>query len=89
MKFRTLAVTLLTCAALTIGAAMPAHADDDDDDVHPQLAAVLQEVPGGEVEGYYEAYWPELEMTMLVVNPLARSVGSCGTGLICAYTGRA
>jgi hypothetical protein len=55
--------------------------------VHPEIEAVLEEFPGGTIVSYYKAYWADLDMTMTVPN--SRSVGSCATGAICAFTGAA
>jgi len=81
MKARTLAAA--AAALLLLATATPAHADES---VHPDIAAMLLEVPGGEPLGYYAAYWPVLDMTMEVPNPMLRTVGGCATGYICAFT---
>ncbi|WP_127473641.1 hypothetical protein [Microbacterium sulfonylureivorans] len=75
--------TLATAAVLTFAIASPANATPD---VHPEIEAMLAELPGGTVLSFDEAYWADLDMTMTVPNPFARSVGSCATGSICAYT---
>lgn len=74
---------LASAAVLTLAIPAPSNAATD---VHPEIKAVLAELPGGTVLSYSEAYWAELDMTMTVPSPFARSVGSCATGSICAYT---
>lgn len=78
-----LIATLATAALLTLAITTPANAASE---VHPDIRAVLDELPGGTILSYNEAYWADLDMTMTVSNPFARSVGSCATGSICAYT---
>jgi hypothetical protein len=55
--------------------------------VHPDIQAVLDEVPGGVVVSFSEAYWPALDMAMVVPgSTLSRvAVGSCASGKICSY----
>lgn len=89
MKRTTVLAAALLGLVMTLGAA-PAMADvDDDREVDPLVAAVLDEVPGGVVIDGRHAVWPKLDMELTV--PAASglsswSVGSCTTGRICAYS---
>ncbi|MCJ1707689.1 hypothetical protein [Microbacterium sp. VKM Ac-2923] len=55
------------------------------DDLHPDIAAALEELPGGIVIDANHARWPELGMSMDV--PGEEAVGSCATGNVCAFSG--
>lgn len=77
-------------AALTVA---PASAEEaGPEQVDPQVAAMLEEVPGGIVLAPDHAIWPELDMELIVpstdgLSLRTASVGSCSSGLICAYSG--
>jgi hypothetical protein len=74
---------------LTVGAAPAMAAAEDDRELDPLVAAVLDEVPGGVVIDGRHAVWPELDMELSVPvgsGMVPRSVGSCATGRICAYS---
>lgn len=53
----------------------------------PQIAAVMAELPGGQLIDSHHATWPALGMEMTVpgtgVAPL--TVGGCATGSVCAF----
>lgn len=55
--------------------------------VHAEIQAMLDEVPAGVVVSFSEAYWPALDMTMIVPGQtMSRvAVGSCASGRICSY----
>ncbi|MDQ1135913.1 hypothetical protein QE410_000712 [Microbacterium sp. SORGH_AS 1204] len=57
------------------------------DDLHPDIAAALKEVPGGVVIDSTHAEWPELGMSIDVPTAEERAVGSCATGNVCAFNG--
>jgi hypothetical protein len=88
MKRTGVLVAAVLGLVMTLGAAPAIAVAEDDRDVDPLVAAVLDEVPGGIlIDGRY-AVWPELDMelTMPATSSTAwRSVGSCTTGRICAY----
>ncbi|WP_337005067.1 MULTISPECIES: hypothetical protein [unclassified Microbacterium] len=87
-------MTVLAAAVVglivALGSAPANAAVTGDRDVDPQVAAMLEEVPGGILIDSTHAVWPELDMA-LSVRPdsgfAARSVGSCATDKICAYSG--
>lgn len=83
MKTRSLAIAAI--ALLALSGATPAHAAGSD--LHPDVEYALDAVPGGEVVDPYTVVWPELGMELTVRSPSARSVGTCATGLYCAYSG--
>lgn len=78
--------TLITAslAVLALLVAGPASAASAGERVHPDIQAVLDEVPGGVVLDFHRASWPKLDMEMTI--PLGRSVGSCATGSVCAFS---
>ncbi|MDQ1174944.1 hypothetical protein QE430_003251 [Microbacterium testaceum] len=57
------------------------------DQLHPDIAAALREIPGGVVIDSHHAEWPELGMTMDVPSGTERAVGSCADGNVCAFSG--
>ncbi|MDT0117287.1 peptidase inhibitor family I36 protein [Microbacterium sp. PRF11] len=59
----------------------------DTADLHPDIAAALAEIPGGEAIDARHARWPELGMTMDAPEEHERAVGSCATGNVCAFSG--
>lgn len=77
------ALAMLAILAL-VGAPSPVSAEDTVL-VHPDIAYALIAEPGGVATSWSTAEWPALGMTMTV--PVARSVGTCDTGFICAYSG--
>ena len=59
-------------------------------DIDPQIAQMMDEVPGGVVIDAQHAVWPDLGMELIVPSsmPNARAtVGTCQNGLVCLYTG--
>ncbi|WP_285136237.1 hypothetical protein [Microbacterium sp. lyk4-40-TSB-66] len=58
------------------------------EDLHPDIAAALDDLPGGVVIDSTRAHWPELGMS-IDVPPAGEegSVGSCATGNVCAFIG--
>lgn len=89
MKFRTMIVTALTAALALFGPAAAASAAEER--VDPVIAGVLAEVPGGIVVDANHAVWPALDMEMTTAADDQRlalsSVGTCSSGLVCAYSG--
>lgn len=88
MKRATVLAAALLGLVMTLGAAPAMAAGQEDREVDPQVAAMLEEVPGGVVIDATHAVWPELDMELTVraeSGVAARSVGSCATGKICAY----
>ncbi|MDR6692139.1 hypothetical protein J2X55_003077 [Microbacterium sp. 1154] len=57
------------------------------DEVHPDIATALAEIPGGVVIDSHHAEWPELGMTIDVPSEHERAVGSCADGNVCAFSG--
>ncbi|WP_295791901.1 peptidase inhibitor family I36 protein [uncultured Microbacterium sp.] len=55
--------------------------------LHPDIAAALDEIPGGVVIDSHHAHWPDLGMSIDVPDEHDRAVGSCATGNVCAYSG--
>ncbi|MFJ2552879.1 hypothetical protein [Microbacterium sp. NPDC087591] len=89
MKRARVMLTLLVVAVFALGsvptAATAAEAVIDPD---PQIAEMLDAVPGGILIDSHHAVWPELDMEMTVPRTsevTARSVGGCATGKICAF----
>lgn len=77
---------------LMVASASPAAADDGQDDVAPEIALMLGEVPGGVLIDANHAVWPALDMEMTVPTASSRSfsaasVGACPSGRICLFTG--
>lgn len=57
-------------------------------DIDPEIAAVLDAVPGGTVIDADHAVWPALGMRMTSADAVsAFAVGSCATGAVCAFSG--
>ncbi|WP_243225833.1 hypothetical protein [Microbacterium sp. CIAB417] len=97
---RSITTVLVGAALLMAGAvaAPMAAAADDRIEPDPQIAAMLEAVPGGVVLDAYNAVWPELDMEMTVeparpsglaerssVTALS-SVGACASGKVCAFS---
>lgn len=73
-------------AALAIAVSLaPAPGAATAPDIHPEILHALNAVPGGQATTATSAEWPELGITFTVDLPTTRAVGSCATGLICAY----
>ena len=76
MRIRSAIAVIAATIALTL-APVAAHADT----VDPQITAALKALPGGEIIDDHTAYWPDLTMTLTVVNPLLRdAIGGCPNG---------
>ncbi|MFB8190787.1 hypothetical protein ACFC14_15815 [Microbacterium sp. NPDC055988] len=89
MRRTTLLAAALLGMTMTLGAAPAMAAAEDDREVDPLVAAVLDEVPGGVLIDGRHAVWPKLDMELTVpaaTGVASRSVGSCTTGRICAYS---
>lgn len=91
--------TVMVSAALLLagafGASGAAAAEAPEPD--PQIAAMLEAIPGGVVVDAHHAVWPELDMEMTVAAPrdesfgsrssaAIASVGACATGKVCAFS---
>lgn len=88
MKRTTVLAATVLGLVMTLGAAPAMAAVQDDREVDPLVAAMLEEVPGGVLVDENHAVWPELGMDLRVPSAsgiTARSVGTCATGKICAY----
>lgn len=96
---RAITATLAGAALLIAGAfgAPAAAAADQAIEPDPQIAAMLEAIPGGVALDAYHAVWPEIDMEMAVAAPqtdsfAARSsaaiasVGACATGKVCAFS---
>lgn len=88
MKKLLAVVAAATLMLLTISS--PAQASEPD--LHPDVEYALDAVPGGRVIDAYTVVWPELGMTLTAQPDRAgaesrTAVGSCATGLYCAYSG--
>lgn len=57
------------------------------DQLHPDIAAALADIPGGVVIDSHHAQWPELGMTIDVPSEHERAVGGCADGNVCAFSG--
>lgn len=72
------------------GVPIAASAAADPEEVDPLAARLLEEVPGGELVAPGHIVWSDLDMEFVAAagasKASARSVGSCATGRICAYT---
>jgi hypothetical protein len=88
MKKIVLRMLVVGAIAGAITLVAPAAYAQSAPSVDPEIAAVLQAVPGGTVVDADHAVWPALGMEMTAadaVSPL--SVGSCATGSVCAFSG--
>lgn len=95
---RAITTALAGAAILIAGAfgAPAAAAAETTVEPDPQIAAMLESVPGGVALDAYHAVWPELDMEMTVAEPRAdsysarssaiASVGACATGKVCAFS---
>lgn len=85
MKLRTIGAVALAVIAV-LGGSSPASADSRE--VAPEIAYALEVEPGGVVIDYWNAAWPELDMTLTVPAALSRAaVGNCASGRVCAFNG--
>lgn len=84
---RVLVVGLALALAGTGGPVAAAAAEEPSLD--PLMVRILEEVPGGVVIDAGSAVWPKLDMEYTssseTVRTMARAVGTCATGRICAY----
>lgn len=80
------AISLGVAALLTLSTAPAPAARADVMLVHPEVAYALLAEPGGVATSWSTAEWPALDMTLTVSGIGARSVGSCATGAVCAYS---
>jgi hypothetical protein len=90
MKRMTVLASCLLGVVIALGAAPAYAAETGDVEVHPEVATMLAEVPGGVAVDYTHAVWPRLGMELAVrdaTSLAARSVGSCATNRICAFNG--
>ncbi|WP_120494701.1 peptidase inhibitor family I36 protein [Microbacterium phyllosphaerae] len=78
-------VTTLVVAGLAL-ALVPAAANASDE-LHPDVEYALETVPGGIALSDTEVLWPALGMLLEAEIGPARAVGSCATGMYCAFTG--
>lgn len=96
---RTIATAMVGAALLIAGAiAVPAGAAAAEAvEPDPQIAAMLESIPGGIAVDAHHAVWPELDMEMTVAAPKSESisrlssasiasVGACATGKVCAFS---
>ena len=81
MKRAPLTILLAAVILLT----PPATAFAEERPLDPEIANALEHLPGGIAIDAYTAEWPELGITFSVPDPNVRSVGTCATGLVCAY----
>ena len=77
-------------ALVLTGAGGPvAVATAEEPSLDPLMVRILDEVPGGVVIDAGSAVWPKLDMEYTsnteTVRTMARAVGNCATGRICAY----
>lgn len=89
MKRARVMLSLLVAAVFAIGSVPAvANAAEPVGDPDPQIAEMLDAVPGGILIDSNHAVWPELDMEMTVPRAsdvAARAVGGCATGKICAF----
>ncbi|MGW9158282.1 MULTISPECIES: hypothetical protein [unclassified Microbacterium] len=88
MRRSSLLAVAVLGMVMTLGAVPATAAVEDEREVDPLVAAVLDEVPGGILIDGRHAVWPKLGMELTVPassGMAAWSVGSCTTGRICAY----
>lgn len=89
MRWRTIVAATLLGAMLALGAVPAQAAPQGDDAVDPEIIAMLEEVPGGVIIDSTHAVWPALGMELSIRSVSlrsARSVGSCATDRLCAYS---
>ncbi|WP_247630335.1 hypothetical protein [Microbacterium croceum] len=82
-------LTVTLAAVFAIGSVpVAAAAAEPLIDPAPEIAEMLDVVPGGILLDSHHAVWPELDMEMTVPRSSgvsARAVGACATGKICAF----
>lgn len=57
------------------------------DDLDPRIVAALAAEPGGQVVDDDTVVWPDLGMELQLAPVNSRSVGTCATGMHCAFQG--
>lgn len=92
MSRRRSAIAVLVGVLLAVATVAPATASEAGPrDIDPQVAVMLEEVPGGILLDTNHAVWPALGMELIVPHAsasFARSaVGGCSNGRICLYAG--
>ncbi|PRA79962.1 hypothetical protein [Microbacterium sp. MYb66] len=90
MKRMTVFAAAVLGLVIALGSAPANAAVLGDREVDPQVAAMLEEVPGGVIVDSTHAVWPELGMELTVATASgfsARAVQNCATARICAYSG--
>lgn len=91
-RLHTILGTVVLLAMSTLGVSAPAAAADrSGDDSAEIIAHALEAEPGGIVLSDNVVYWPRLTMTLTVDTERSaalRAVGSCPSGLYCAYSGQ-
>ncbi|MFF7292759.1 hypothetical protein ACFY9N_09525 [Microbacterium sp. NPDC008134] len=88
---RAVLSALIVAGLLVASAPAAASAATGADEVDPQIAQMLDEIPGGVLIDSHRAVWPELDMEVTVPGAVGgfasrAAVGSCATGRICAYS---
>lgn len=88
---RAVLAAVLVAGLLMASAPAAASAAMSDDDVDPQIARMLDEIPGGVLLDPNRAVWPALDMEVTVPSALGglasrAAVGNCASGRICAFS---
>lgn len=89
MTWSTIVAAAALGAMLTLVVTPAQAAPQGDDTVDPEIIAMLEEVPGGVIIDSTHAVWPALGMELSirsVSTRSVRSVGSCATDRLCAYS---
>lgn len=86
------AVLSAVILAIVLAASVPVAASaSTPDEVDPQIAQMLDDIPGGVLVDAHHAVWPALDMEVTAPQAVrgfgARAVGGCATGRICVYSG--
>lgn len=85
---RTVNLLVIGAAAAAMIVVAPAAHAEVVPPVHPEIAAVIDAVPGGVVIDADHAVWPELGMEMTAADAVSTyAVGPCATGRVCAFSG--
>ncbi|MFK3833646.1 MULTISPECIES: hypothetical protein [unclassified Microbacterium] len=82
---------LIVAGLLVVATPAAASAATGGDEVDPQIAQMLDEIPGGVLIDAHRAVWPALDMEVTVPSGpgglFARAaVGNCASGRICAFS---